>query len=209
MLWSDTTYGLYPPEICPNVTVDFPSSSCVGTFAIAFRISAIINAIPAIASAPFSGILACAVIPSTLSSNQVLPLWAIWIIPEVGSISRTQSSFWIHPCCTAASDPFISASSSTVPIKTNVPGSFSISSAFSFCDFASSANAVNALASPDFISQAPRPQIFPSETSAPNAFFVHPSPLTTVSMWQINTSAGCAFAPFTTPFTIFLPVSTS
>ena len=142
------------------------------------------SAIAAIASAPFHGLLAWAVIPVMVSSNQVLPLWATWIWPSVGSVSRIQSFFVTHPALIAASTPRIKSSSSTEQIMEN---GFSGSSPLSPTFFTIFLKAVKAQARPDFISQAPRPYIFPSRIIAPSGEISssQPSPSMTVSIWQI------------------------
>ena len=96
-----------------------------------------------------------------------------------------------NSCSTIWSEPVISPSSSTVHIIRS--GHFKEISPFSR-RLAVFLKVANAQASPDFISQLPLPYIrkipFCSSISAPNGFFVHPSPTTTVSIWQININIG-------------------
>ena len=61
--------------------------------------------------------------------------------------------------------------------------------------------AKSAAAMPAFMSQVPRPQIFPSETSAPKGSFVHPRPAGTTSKWPFRWSVFPGPPPSLRPIT--------
>ena len=140
--------------------------------------------------------LACAALPGTASRNVMAPAWATITSRFDGSVMTHMSP--AAPARMAASDPCPPSSSDGTKATTSSPRRCS-----SAPQAPSARTAPRIAATPPFMSQAPRPYIAPSRTSAPKGSVVQVagSPIGTTSMWPDSTmraSPGTPARPMTT-----------
>ena len=152
---------------------------------------------------PWNGMAPWAIFPVRSMRRRRAPLATWQISPPSGSQQMAASTPSVRPRATKSLAPIIMPSSSTSAPRTRRPGKPPRRQ--------SSSAAKSIAATPPFMSAAPRPQMRPSASSAPNGSWLHWSrlPSVTTSRWPSNINVGPGRPPSMVATTLGRPGATT
>ncbi len=153
-----------------------------------------------IAESPRNGIEPCAILPNVSTSAHHAPRWPRQTrstFKGSGIITWSTRGFEKNPfSAKKATPPYPPVSSSTVP-------EISITPEKSIPSSRMASIAITEAASPPFMSQVPRPNIFPSRTTPSKGSTDQPFPGTTTSRWLLKWTQGPECLPSKRAITLF------